>query len=430
MILGEGCFYSMDCNETGLNNNIIVCGGSGSGKTMSISEPRLLETKTSSLVATVTKRRIVKKYKPLFKERGYEILDLNYVNPLESNCGYDPLEYVESYHDITFLAESIVKADPHKEKSNADPYWDKAAISLLSALIAYILMTKENATFVDVLKLLDSLEVDNQGETIRTSLDSRFEYIASKKPGCFAVSCYKSFSCLPARTAGCVYGTLNTTIDTIFTPDLRKMLVKKKKIDFKKMASKKTILFVTTSAVNPTLNCFINMFYAQIFKQLFEYAEQCPNGMLPVPVHVLCDDFATGSRILNFTEYISIFREKRISVTLLLQSESQLEQMYGSGNATTIINNCDSYIYLGGMDLKTAQNMSLRLNRPLEDILYMPIGQEVVIRRGQRPIITRRYDIQKNELYQEITKEYNRQLKAAERERTNRNLSTLKEDEK
>ena len=115
---------------------------------------------------------------------------------------------------------------------------------------------------------------------------------------------------------------------------------------------------------------------------------------------------------------------------MLLQSESQLEQMYGSGNATTIINNCDSYIYLGGMDLKTAQNMSLRLNRPLEDILYMPIGQEVVIRRGQRPIITRRYDIQKNELYQEITKEYNRQLKAAERERTNRNLSTLKEDEK
>lgn len=277
-------------------------------------------------------------------------------------------------------------------------------------------MTKENATFVDVFKLLDSLEVDNQGETIRTSLDSRFEYIASKKPGCFAVSCYKSFSCLPARTAGCVYGTLNTTIDTIFTPDLRKMLVKKKKIDFKKMASKKTILFVTTSAVNPTLNCFINMFYAQIFKQLFEYAEQCPNGMLPVPVHVLCDDFATGSRILNFTEYISIFREKRISVTLLLQSESQLEQMYGSGNATTIINNCDSYIYLGGMDLKTAQNMSLRLNRPLEDILYMPIGQEVVIRRGQRPIITRRYDIQKNELYQEITEEYNRQLKAAEKE--------------
>lgn len=151
VILGEGCFYSADSNETGLNNNIIVCGGSGSGKTMSISEPRLLETRTSSLIATVTKRRIVKKYKPLFKERGYEILDLNYVDPLESNCTYDPLEYVKSYSDITFLAEAIVKSDPNKENTNVDPYWDRAAISLLSALIAYTLMTKKDANTGSIL---------------------------------------------------------------------------------------------------------------------------------------------------------------------------------------------------------------------------------------------------------------------------------------
>lgn len=94
VILGENCCYSADSNETGLNNNVIVCGGSGSGKTMSVSEPRLLETKTSSMIATVTKRRIVNKYMPLFKKRGYEIMDLNFVNPLESSCAYDPLEYV------------------------------------------------------------------------------------------------------------------------------------------------------------------------------------------------------------------------------------------------------------------------------------------------------------------------------------------------
>lgn len=130
VILGENCCYSSDCNETGLNNNIIVCGGSGSGKTMSISEPRLLETKTSSLISTVTKRRIVTKYMPLFKERGYNVLDLNFVNPIESTCSYDPLKYVASYSDITFLAKSIVKADPQKDRSSADPYWDEAAISL------------------------------------------------------------------------------------------------------------------------------------------------------------------------------------------------------------------------------------------------------------------------------------------------------------
>lgn len=408
VILGENCCYSSDCNETGLNNNIIVCGGSGSGKTMSISEPRLLETKTSSLISTVTKRRIVTKYMPLFKERGYNVFDLNFVNPIESTCSYDPLKYVASYSDITFLAKSIVKADPQKDRSSADPYWDEAAISLLSAEIAYILMTNDKATFADVLELHDSLTIDEGGSTIRTSLDDQFDYMASEYPTCFAVSCWKSFKSLPIKTAGCVFGTLNTTIDTIFSPELREMMVTKPQVDFELMATEKTILFVTTSAVNPALHCFVNMFYAQAFKQLFEYAESSQNGVLPVPVHVLCDDFATGGRVLNFAEYISIFREKRISVTLLLQSESQLEQMYGTGNATTIINNCDSYIYLGGMDIKTAQNISLRLNVPIDEVLYMPIGQEILFRRGQRPIITRRYDIQKDELYKRITNDYNR----------------------
>lgn len=133
VILGENCYYSTDSNETGLNNNVIVCGGSGSGKILSFSEPRLIETKTSSMIATVTKRRIVNKYIPLFKRRGYEVLDLNFVDPLESLCAYDPLEYLESYSDITFLARSIVKSDSKKDNSNADPYWDEAAISLLSA---------------------------------------------------------------------------------------------------------------------------------------------------------------------------------------------------------------------------------------------------------------------------------------------------------
>ena len=148
---------------------------------------------------------------------------------------------------------------------------------------------------------------------------------------------------------------------------------------------------------------------------LFEYAESLPYGKLPIPVHVLCDDFATGSRILNFPEYISIFREKQISVTLLVQSESQLESMYGSEDATTIINNCDTYLYMGGMDLKTGRSISERLNAPLEDVLYMPIGQEYIFRRGQRPIVTTRYNITRNEQYRQITQEYEEQLAGHDR---------------
>jgi hypothetical protein len=271
-------------------------------------------------------------------------------------------------------------------------------------------MAEDNPTFADVLQLHDELTIKEYGGTLDTSLDRKFDMLARSNPSCFAVSCWKSFKNLPIRTAGCVYGALNTTIDTIFSPELRKMMKEKKKISFDDISNRKTVLFVTTSAVNPSLHCFINMFYAQAFKQLFEYAESRPDGVLPIPVHVLCDDFATGSRVMNFAEYISIFREKGISVTLLLQSESQLEGMYGADDATTIINNCDSYIYLGGMDLKTAQNISMRLNVPLDEVLYMPIGQEILFRRGQRPIVTERYNITKNAEYVRVTREYNKAI--------------------
>lgn len=414
MILGENVIYSTDSNETGLNNNVIVCGSSGCGKTMSISEPRLLETFNSSLIATVTKRRIVNKYKPVFARRGYIVEDLNFINPTESNVSYDPLQYISSYADITFLAESIVKANPRKDKSAADPYWDEAATSLLSAEIAYILMTKEDANFSDVLELHDGITFRESGGQMATTLDRKFEFLAEKDPNCFAVSCWKSFHQLPLKTASCVFGTLNTTIDTIFSPELRKMIAMKRKVDFEQLAAKKTVLFVSTSAVNPSLHCFINIFYAQAFKTLFEYAESLPYGRLPIPVHVLCDDFATGSRILNFPEYVSIFREKQISVTMLVQSESQLESIYGSDDATTIINNCDTYLYMGGMDLRTGHSISERLNVPLEDVLYMPIGQEYVFRRGQRPIVTTRYNIMRDEQYRQITQEY--EEKMAERD--------------
>lgn len=403
MILGEGCVYSMDSLKTGLNNNVIVCGSSGCGKTMSISEPRLLETYNSSLITTVTKRRIVNKYKKLMKSRGYKVYDLNFINPSESDIAYDPLEYICSYTDITHLAESIVYADQKKEKSNADPYWDHAAVSLLSAEIAFTIMTKDDATFADVLELHDSIDFVGEDGQIRTSLDAKFDIIESEQPNCFAVSCYKTFRRLPMRTASCVFSSLNTTIDTIFSPEIRDMIANKKKIDFEELSNERTVLFISTSPVNPSLQSFINMFYAQAFKQLFEIAEDNPDGKLAIPVHVLCDDFATGGRINNFPEYISIFREKQISVSLLLQSESQLESMYGSEDATTIINNCDSYIYMGGMDLKTAKSVSERLNAPLEDVLYMDLTKEVVFRRGQKPIRTHRYNILENSVYKRIT---------------------------
>lgn len=404
MTLGEDAIFSTDSNKTGLNNNVIVCGSSGSGKSMSILQPRLLDTYNSSLIVTVTKRRLVDKYKPLFQQRGYIVEDLNFANPTESTITYDPLYYVHSHQDIKFLAESIVMADPRKQTATVDPYWDTAAVSLLSAEIAFVLTKNKKATFNDVLNFHDRLDIkDTPGGLIKTSFDGTFEALAKDDPHCYAVTCWKSFRRLPATTAGCVYGVLNTTIDTLFGPELRKAMAEKPSIDFEKLSNKKTVLFLSTSPVNPSLNSFVNILYSQAFLSLFEYAESFPNGRLPIPVHVLCDDFATGSRILNFPEYISIIREKDMSVTILIQSETQLESIYGIADATTIINNCDTYVYMGGMDLKTGRSISERTNLPLAEILSMPIGQEYVFRRGLEPIFTTRYEVTKDRRYLNVS---------------------------
>lgn len=403
LVLGKGCVYPTD---SPLNNNVLVCGSSGTGKTMSISEPLLLETYQRSLIVTMTKRRILHQYSPLLLGRGYQVYDLNLAHPDQSNIGYDPLMYISSFQDITFLAEAIVKADPRKEKSHADPYWDTTSVSLLSAEIAYVLMTQDDCTFSDVLKLHDRLKIEECGGGIETTLDREFECIGEADPSSFAYSCWKSFRMLPMRTAGCVYSSLNTTLDSIFTADVRQLMAMDKLIDLEKVGAEKSVLFVTTSPVNHALHCFVNIFYSQLFKQLFEFAERQQNGILPIPVHVLCDDFATGGQVLNFAEYISIFREKGLSVTLLIQSESQLESMYGHNNAVTIIDNCDQYVFLGGMNLQTAQNISLRFNKPLEDILYMSVGKEIVFRRGQKPILTERYNITDDSTYQQLVSAY------------------------
>lgn len=412
VILGDGpeCVFSTDSKITGINNNILVVGGSGSGKTVSVLEAILLETYQRSIITTVTKRKIVDKYTPLLDGRGYDVLNIDFVHPEHGNAAYDPLDYVNSYADITFVARSIVLANPKKERTTADPYWDDAAISLLSAIISFVLVRRSNPTFANVLEMLDCLTFEEAEGQIKTNYDEEFSFLESRDASHFAVTNWKSFKKLPVKTAGCVYGTLNTTIDSVFSPELRTMFRMRRKVDFEELSTNKTALFIISSPVNPSLNSFINMFYAHAFKQLFEFGEEQSDGMLPIPVHILADDFATGCPVPLFDQYISIFREKQISVTLLIQSESQLVSLYGIDAATTIINNCDSYVFMGSNDLVTAQNISIRSNRPVEDILHMKLGNQILFRRGAKPKLGKRYNIYENETYLKITRDYEQSI--------------------
>ena len=406
VVLGEGCVYSTDSNVTGINNNILVVGGSGSGKTVSIAEAFLLESYNRNIITTVTKRRIVKKYIPLLRDRGYSIWDLDFVHPENGNVGYDPLDFVKSYQDIVFVAKSIIESNNKNENSNADPYWNEAATSLFSSIIAYVLMKKPHPHFSDVLEMIDGLTFEEDGGEITTNYDFEFFKLEKANPSNFATVNWRSFRRLPIRTASCVFGVLNTATSFVFTPELRKIFRLRRKISFERFARDKRALFITSSPVNPSLNTFINMFYAHIFKELFEIGERRESGVLPRQVHMLADDFATGCPVPLFDQYISIFREKGISVTLLVQSESQLSSLYGDDKATTIINNCDTYVYMGSNDLETAKNIATRAGILTEECLNMKLGNQIIFRRGSKPIFSKRYNIFENKLYKSIPESF------------------------
>jgi hypothetical protein len=175
-------------------------------------------------------------------------------------------------------------------------------------------------------------------------------------------------------------------------------------VDFNKYCSEKSILFITTSPVKKALHGLANMFVSQSISELFTIADEEVSGALQIPTDIIFDDFATGAKVSDMPEKLSICRAKGIAfLGILLQSESQLKRMYGEHEAIEIIDNCDSYVFMGGNNYETAKALSLKLNVPLDEILYLPVGRTIVFRRGQKPVFSTRFDIYHDAYYQKIT---------------------------
>ena len=390
MILADGYELDYDQVHNLPNTNIVVVGGTGSGKTVSIYDSNLMYS-TGSGINVHAKEDNVFCFADFFKSNGHHTPILNLVRPEESPYGHDPLRYVESFDDITNLSSSIVNADPQYRQSTADPYWNKSAVQLLDAITGLAMVRDKEAPYTDVLELFDDMRIDTSGSIISTSLDSLVDHLADRDPKSFIVRSFRAFTHLPAKTAGCVYDTLSTALHEMFPESIRQLMRKKKTINIESIACHPTMVFVITSPLNTSTYRFSNLFVKQAIDQLSKFAQRQKDHKLPIPVKLCFDDF-DASPILGFDQSISIFRAMGISTMMLLQSESQLENTYGSAAATTIINNCSTYIYLsGGMDLKTSQSISTRLNRPLEDVLYAPVGKVFVFQAGRKPFVGDRY---------------------------------------
>ena len=332
---------------------------------------------------------------------------MNYIKPELSKCGFDPLRYLNKSLDIASFARSIVYQHG-MERMSKDPFWDESALSLLIAMIGFVKFNEPQSTFARVVELLTNLTIEDSAYSgIETNMDNDFKrtYVRNREFK-YYYNCFQTFAKNPPKTASCIFTALNSNIDKIFTPELLQMMSTCEQIDFERFVNEKSILFISTSCVNEALDNYVNIFYSFLFKYLFEYAQNSKNFKLPIPLHIMIDDFACSATIQNFPKYISMIRECDISTSILIQSESQLIGLYGSANATTIINNCDRILYMGSMDLSTASDMSLRLNIPKEDVLYMEVGSMYVIQRGHKPKLTQRYRTLESHKYKRLNAEY------------------------
>lgn len=403
------------------NDNQMIFGGTGSGKSMSIMLPTLYNIKNSSFIGTFAKRGIVDKAVAYFKGLGYKTYVWNLANPQAGDKLPDPLSYVESDDDVQELARQIANGNPEYTRAvKFDPYWREASEGLLIGLIYYVLMTEDHPCMKKVIDLFYSLKIKEDGKAITTTLDGQIDYLESKASDSIAARKLGSFRQLPYATATCVRDDLEKAIQNMFPVSIQEAMSDEAHIDFEKFSTEKSGSFIITSPVRTSQYGFANLLFSIAIRQLMEFAETREDNRLPRPVKLFFDDFSCGFPIINYEKSLSTFRAAGISSMMLCQSLSQLDATYGPDNSTVILDNCSTLVYLpGGMNKKTCSYVSELINLPLDEIMFMEMGNVVVFQSGKQPMIAPRYDTPADPLYQKFISSGEKKKK--EREKTSAN---------
>jgi type IV secretion system protein VirD4 len=382
MILGKDRYYSLDSYKTGINNNVLVVGASGAGKTRGIVIPNLLQA-TGSYVVTDPKGNLYYKYGDYLRKRGYDVKKLDFTNPADS-LHYNFFAYIRNTHDIVKIAHMLM----HEETQyrTVDPFWERSAQLLLQALIAVLeeRYKTAGANFPWVMRLLEMASSPGDFDIQKMPLDGYFEKWAEEHPDNYSVRTYKKFRVAATRTLRSILVTLNAKLGVYDSPELEEMM-QYDEVNISEIGKRKTALFVVVSDTDRSLDGLVNMFFTQAMNELCYIADtECADYRLPVPVRFIMDDFATNCKIDEFPRMIASIRSRGISTMLMIQAESQLKKCYGD-DGRTVIGNCDTYVYLGGNDLETANAVAERCDVPVKKILNMPVGTNWIFRRGEEP---------------------------------------------
>ena len=414
------------------NKNVLVVGGSGSGKTRFWLKPNLLQCH-SSYVVTDPKGTIVLECGQAMLKNGYRVKILNTIN-FKKSMHYNPFSYVHSEKDILKLVTTLM-TNTKGEGSGGDPFWEKSERLLLTALIAYLHYEApvEEQNFATLLEMLNTMQVLEDDEEYQNPVDLLFEELAKKKPNSFAGRQYKLYKLAAGKTAKSILISCGARLAPFDIQELRDLTMYDE-LELDKLGDRKTALFLIMSDTDSTFNFLISMVYTQLFNLLCDKADDVYGGKLPIHVRCLIDECANIGQIPNLEKLVATIRSREISACLVLQARSQLKAIY-KDNADTIVGNMDSQIFLGGSEPTTLKDLSEMLgketidafntsdtrgNSPSYGTTFQKIGHELLSRdelavldggkcilqlRGVRPFLSDKYDLTQHPNYK-LTSDY------------------------
>lgn len=409
------------------NKNVLVIGGSGSGKTRFYVKPNLMQMHSSYCV-TDPKGTIVLECGKMLEDNGYEIKILNTIN-FKKSMKYNPFAYLRSEKDILKLVQTIIANTKGEGEKSGEDFWVKAEKLYYTALIGYIFYEapREEKNFATLLDMIDASEVREDDETYMNPIDRLFEALERKEPTHFAVKQYKKYKLAAGKTAKSILISCGARLAPFDIQELRD-LMKEDELELDTLGDRKTALFVIISDTDDTFNFVVSIMYSQLFNLLCDKADDEYGGRLPVHVRCLLDEFANIGLIPKFEKLIATIRSREISASIILQAQSQLKAIY-KDNADTIVGNCDSTLFLGGKEKTTLKELSETLGKETIDLYntsetrsnqksfglnYQKTGKELMSQdeitvmdggkcifqlRGVRPFLSDKFDITKHKNY-------------------------------
>ena len=409
------------------NKNVLVIGGSGSGKTRFYVKPNLMQMHSSYCV-TDPKGTIVLECGKMLEDNGYEIKILNTIN-FKKSMKYNPFAYLRSEKDILKLVQTIIANTKGEGEKAGEDFWVKAEKLYYTALIGYIFYEapREEKNFATLLDMIDASEVREDNETYMNPIDRLFEALEKKEPTHFAVKQYKKYKLAAGKTAKSILISCGARLAPFDIQELRD-LMQEDELELDTLGDRKTALFVIISDTDDTFNFVVSIMYSQLFNLLCDKADDVYGGRLPVHVRCLLDEFANIGLIPKFEKLIATIRSREISASIILQAQSQLKAIY-KDNADTIVGNCDSTLFLGGKEKTTLKELSETLGKETIDLYntsetrsnqksfglnYQKTGKELMSQdeitvmdgskcifqlRGVRPFLSDKFDITKHKNY-------------------------------